>query len=223
MVITRSTVSGNRAGALADATASGFGGGIDIRDGGLTITNSTISGNTIPDGNGQYGGGGIGFTFANVVLVHSTVTRNHANGEGGGGIRSFNDSVITLQNTIVAGNTGAIGPDIRTGGTVNADFSLIGDTTAIATITGDNNKLNVDACLGPLRNNGGPTQTHAPRAGSPVINAGSNNQIPAGVITDQRGTGFDRVIGGKVDIGAVEFNPASKRQIIRHIALFHHS
>src|SRR5206468_417447 len=58
-----------------------------------------------------------------------------------------------------------------------------------------------DPLLGPLANNGGPTLTYAPQVGSPVIDAGSN---PAGLTTDQRGTGFARVSGLATDIGAFE-------------------
>src|SRR5262249_38877388 len=50
----------------------------------------------------------------------------------------------------------------------------------------------------------GPTMTMPLLAGSPALNAGSNALIPAGVTTDQRGSGFARVVGGTVDIGAFE-------------------
>ncbi len=59
--------------------------------------------------------------------------------------------------------------------------------------------------LGPLAPNGGPTRTHALLPGSPAIDAGSN---PLGLTTDQRGTGFPRVLGGTADMGAHESAPA---------------
>ena len=40
--------------------------------------------------------------------------------------------------------------------------------------------------------------------GSPAIDAGDNSLIPAGVTTDQRGTGYARIDNGTVDIGAFE-------------------
>src|SRR5262249_43717602 len=49
--------------------------------------------------------------------------------------------------------------------------------------------------------NGGLTQTHAILADSPCIDAGSNS---AGLSTDQRGSGYARVIGKAPDIGAFE-------------------
>lgn len=62
-----------------------------------------------------------------------------------------------------------------------------------------------DTRLGPLQNNGGPTLTRLPLAGSPAIDAGLPGGTPP--TFDQRFTGFPRVIGGRVDVGAVEATP----------------
>jgi hypothetical protein len=65
----------------------------------------------------------------------------------------------------------------------------------------------LDARLGPLANNGGPTQTHALLAGSPAIDTGDDAGAPA---FDQRGAGFPRRKDGNgdrrpaVDVGAFE-------------------
>ena len=66
----------------------------------------------------------------------------------------------------------------------------------------------INPMLGPLQNNGGPTDTHALLAGSPAINAGPNPvpDFPTNEF-DQRGDGFARVVGGVVDIGAFEVQP----------------
>jgi hypothetical protein len=61
--------------------------------------------------------------------------------------------------------------------------------------------------LGPLQNNGGPTQTHALLTGSPAINAGNpsgcRDNLGAPIATDQRG--FPRPSNGTLcDIGAYE-------------------
>ena len=61
--------------------------------------------------------------------------------------------------------------------------------------------------LGPLVDNGGSTLTHLPLQGSPVIDVGDQTLLPANLDFDQRGAGFDRVIGVNVDLGAVELLP----------------
>jgi len=66
-----------------------------------------------------------------------------------------------------------------------------------------NTNTPLNARLGPLANNGGPTPTHAlltsPK--SPAIDAGSNMGATP---FDQRGPGFPRIAQGTNDIGALE-------------------
>jgi hypothetical protein len=73
--------------------------------------------------------------------------------------------------------------------------------------------------LGPLADNGGPTQTHALLSGSPAIDAG--NSAGTGQTTDQRGAGFNRVVDLPItnangsdgaDIGAFEAQTAPAAQ-----------
>ena len=60
--------------------------------------------------------------------------------------------------TIIAGNSGS---DVGFEGTLFANHSLIGSIDAGTTDTDQGgNILGVDPVLGPLANNGGPTQTH---------------------------------------------------------------
>jgi len=66
----------------------------------------------------------------------------------------------------------------------------------------------IDPLLGDLADNGGPTLTHSLLPGSPTINQGDLNAV-AGVggvpESDQRGGApFSRVVGTRIDIGAVE-------------------
>jgi hypothetical protein len=63
--------------------------------------------------------------------------------------------------------------------------------------------LVADAMLGPLQDNGGPTETHDLVIGSPAIDAGSVDCPPPD--TDQRGVA--RPQGADCDIGAVEYVP----------------
>jgi CSLREA domain-containing protein len=207
-----STVSGN----TANGNQTG-GGGIG-NAGQLTIINSTLSGNSAPNASG--GGGGL-TNGSPAFIFNSTITGNQA-GSVAGGISSGNFTV-TLQNTIVAGNTNnTTVPDVGgVSGFTSQGNNLIGNA---GTVTGFTNGdivgasgAPIDAMLGPLANNGGPTQTHALLAGSPAINAGLTANLPVDTFdldgdsnitevidVDQRGVGFVRVAGPAVDIGAVE-------------------
>ena len=72
-----------------------------------------------------------------------------------------------------------------------------------------------DPLLGPLQNNGGPTQTHALLAGSPAIDAsdpgGCRDSLGAPLLTDQRG--FPRPVVG-CDIGAFEVFTDSTTRVV---------
>jgi hypothetical protein len=203
ITIENSTISGNQ--------SARNGGGLGSYSEYLPVTaslrNSTISGNTA-DGIG----GGIsaaaasnGYpTGADDILHNCTVTANTAT--DGGGIAHDSTASVEMNSTIVARNydsTGPATPDLL--GDVAADFSLIGDGTG-GSVTGANNLVGtaaspIDPMLGPLANNGGPTQTHALLAGSPALNAGANID---GLVFDQRGSNFARVVGSAADIGAYE-------------------
>ena len=56
--------------------------------------------------------------------------------------------------------------------------------------------------------NGGTTRTHAPLPDSPVINIGNPFISYEPEVFDQRGDGYARVVGGRIDIGAYEVQPA---------------
>ncbi len=201
LMLENSTVSGN--------WTEGFDakGGALIGSGGITLNQSTISGNfTLGD---FASGGGI---FSNgISVLHSTVTDNHTHHPNvyGGGIAN-NIGNITITNSILAGNTSqTTSPDLAPGtGIVMVNYSLIGDTTGsgITMASGTGNKLNQPAMLGPLTDNGGPTLTHGPLPGSPVIDMGDPAFVAPPAV-DQRGMPFDRIVGGRIDIGAVEDQP----------------
>jgi CSLREA domain-containing protein len=196
MTIVSSTISGNLAGSV------GFGGGIyNNSPGVLTLQNSTVSGNT------ARGGGGI-HNISTMTLQNSTVSSNTATIRGGG-IDGM--ATVTLKGSIVAGNTAlSLIPDID--GTVQSDgYNLIGNsggTTINQNPGAGPNITDVDPQLGPLANNGGQTDTHAPSPTSPAIDQGK----AFGSTTDQRGltrpidfTWIANAVGGDgADIGAFE-------------------
>jgi hypothetical protein len=210
------TISGNAADNNSDGVGSG--GGIYNLGGSLSIVNSTISG-----GNTAREGGGIFSSALQAIrIAHSTITGNRVPiiaGVYGGGINSAGP--VTLDHTIVAGNfRGASTPD-DVKGSFDATYSLIGDRRdAMVNNMGGSligtTALPIDAKLGTLANNGGPTSTHALLSGSPAIEAGAVAVAGAGGVPlyDQRGTPFSRVVdydnggGARIDIGAVEMPQA---------------
>jgi len=210
---TGSTFSGN--------STQGFGsrgGVVSTKTGNITTTSSTFSGNSTA---GAYAGGGaIATNTGEVTIVSSTITENSnipssvIAGEGGGGISIFNTSYaasLTIQNSIIAGNSAVNGNDllINSSVSVNASSSLIGDnsgTSLTATTVPDANgnligssAAIIDPMLDVLADNGGATQTRSPLPGSPAIDAGSS-----GLASDQRGAPFVRTDGTAADIGAFE-------------------
>ncbi|HET6576381.1 MAG TPA: choice-of-anchor Q domain-containing protein [Fimbriiglobus sp.] len=172
----------------------------------FSVQNTTITGNE----SASSGGGIFATRFTGTIDVqNSTITGNKAagtdTGQGGGGITRFSGGgSINVVSSVVSGNTNTKAPDILSTGTVNVNFSAVGDKTGF-TLTGANNvPFGTNLMLGALADNGGPTQTIAPLTGSPLIDAGDN---AGGLLTDQRGPSFVRVFGPKADIGAVEVQP----------------
>jgi hypothetical protein len=206
-----------------------MGGAIFNMQGRLTISNSTLAQNSAVGGpdNVADPGKGIGGAVFNLSGSFTATGSTFAANTGtffaaqiynlvydGATVRT---AQTTLRNTIVAGGSGP--PDLASEktpynlpaelGSANADvsqFDLVRTMLARThgTITGS--PLTADPQLGPPANNGGPTQTMAPAAGSPVIDAGS----AFGLTTDQRGQprpsdfAAIRNAGDGSDIGAVE-------------------
>lgn len=225
LTLTQCTLSGN--------SATGTGGAISQTSGSLTLMECTLSGNR-SDGIG--GAGAIRSSFpGTLTLTHCTITGNSTTlGSGGainhggtaltlthctisgntcaylGGAMLVNNGQFTLTNSIVAGNADTQGaPDIyKQFLTINAvGVNFIGDTTG-SDLAASPTILTGDPLLAPLASNGGLTQTMAPTAGSPVIDAVSAGNEVSGLTSDQRG--FPRALDGDgngsslPDIGAFE-------------------
>ncbi len=215
LTIANSTINGN------SATFSG--GGLKMFSSGTgTFVNSTFSGNSSQRGAGIY------VEQGTVTISHSTITKN-VNTDIFAGLLITVSGNVVLRNTLIAANEApSDSRDVwRAGGTLTSEggnvfgngVSLVrGTFTAYAPsdLTGTlANPLN--PLLGPLADNGGPTDTHALLNGSPAINNGLVANLPADSLDldgdldlteaipfDQRGDPNLRVRGPKPDSGAYE-------------------
>jgi hypothetical protein len=188
---------------------AGMGGAIFNDGGNVSVLDSTFTGNTARGGSGFQNGSGLGGAVfsrnGGVAVSDSTLFANAA--DAGGGLYAVADggpTAVLVNNTALAGTAG--GSDFQTaanGGqlTVGGSGDPVQSPGAGAEqLTAP--RTGLAALLGSLQNNGGPTPTLAPLPGSPLLNAGDNAAIPAGLATDQRG--LPRVVGARVDVGAVE-------------------
>ncbi len=239
-------------------TGGAQGGGVYNYLGVLNLTNTTISGNSAVEApTGAVGslanGGGVMNVFGTINSTNSTVAANFVQGLSGtdnthgGGVENtpgggpFTTGTINLKNTIIARNgfgttPQAHGYDLLGLGFVSQGNNLIGTTDQSDFLLNGKptDKTGTDAAqlnplLGPLGNNGGPTQTQALLPGSPAIDAGdncilNNTCLPAygsNITTDQRGNVRPQDGDGNgssvVDIGAFELTdiPASVVSINR--------
>jgi hypothetical protein len=185
-----STIANNVTG---DGSGPGLGGGLSNgcsfgATGVMVIVNSTVHGNDAREG-GNFGDGI--FTNGDLLVVsHSTIA-----GNVGSGIFVTNGKAAFMRNTLVADN----GADIQ-GHLTSSGYNLIGDSGGGSGYA-PTDLLDVDPMLGPLQDNGGPTETMALLPGSPAIDAGENSDAPE---WDQRGPGFPRIVNAQIDIGAYE-------------------
>jgi len=197
------TFSGNGADALTGtgiangATANAEGGGI-YDQGTMTIANGTVTANVVTS------------------TVNSENTFGWSAVARGGGLVANGDALLT--NTIVSQNSG-LGDivvdgvhwdpsvsDVNVAGVLSpsSTYNLVDVNGSGGLQDGVNgNIVGGDPGLGPLSDNGGSTQTHALLFGSPAIDAGDPGFTPPPDF-DQRGAPFDRVFGGRIDMGAYE-------------------
>lgn len=211
-----STINNN----VAQGSGSGVGGNggaINTGSNELNVINSTLHNNT------AYGGGGGIYNNspdAKINISNSTLTQNFAVANGGGAVNNNNGGTVKLVNSVIAENGSQLGADLL-GSFVSLGHNLLGNISGSSGFTLGTNNPNGDlvgasfapvfAMLGPLQNNGGPTQTRALLPGSPAIDAGDNcvgmavasgGCLPTPLTTDQRGV--SRQVNLTVDIGAFE-------------------
>jgi hypothetical protein len=190
----KSTVDGNQ----VTPTDDGNAGGLYLEGLDVSITASTISRNE------AFYNGGLWLSYDTVALRNVTIAENTAFGSNGAGLWLGHDptgtiesstiannhstadgqvagamfgSGLALKNTIIAGNTAQYTPgcdakhDSAGGNLQWPDGALCSSAPKVA-----------DPLLGELEDNGGPTETMLPGAGSPAIGLGADCTG-----TDQRG------------------------------------
>lgn len=175
-----------------------------VNAGTLVLSNSTLAGN----GSGVKSSGGSVtvnqctlVSNSNALLINagtlsvanSTITGN------GGGIKTA--GTATVQGTLSVSN----GTNFSGVLSAQSASNILNMTAKVAGLETDNNGFPV------LKDNGGPTLTVALLAGSRALNAG-DPALTSG--TDQRGTGFPRVVGGRADIGAFEKQSTEARGLV---------
>ena len=205
LILERCSVTGN--------STNQFGGGV-YNDGSFTATNCTFSGNSALRGGGiisRYNNGAGSSTLLNCTITGNTATSTGAgSSDGGGGVYAEGGAKQHYAgNTIIAGNNNFINPDVR--GQFTSDghnfigskgFDSLGFTNGVNGDQVGPNGSPLDPQLGPLGNNGGPTQTCPLLSNSSAIDQGDDLLAPP---TDQRL--YPRL--GVSDIGAFESGDTS--------------
>jgi hypothetical protein len=218
---------------IADSTISGnysYGAGGGILAAGEFTTYLTISGSTVSGNTSRYNGGGIECGCQGTI-TNSTIANNASKLTNGGGI--FNFGMLVLVNTTLSGNTdhhGSNGTVSAGGASIEFRNTIVNDACGGAGLMIDDrgnldvgtscgfsdasSKSTAKIGLGVLENNGGPTKTMLPGAGSDAINFVTCANAP---LVDQRN--FLRPVPSSVglakpcDSGATEVGSISSDRL----------
>jgi hypothetical protein len=205
---------------ISDNFAGVQGGGVNFQGRAGVLKNCTVSGNaTSAEGTAS---GLLHLAFENedsaLDLAACTVTRNRGNDIGAVVLAALplNRGHLTrLINTLVAQNESpnffldgnptlqSLGHNLDSDGTSGLTHGVNGDQ--VGTVAAP-----IDARLGALLANGGPTRTHALLPGSPALDAGICQDADGAPLTeDQRR--YPRPSGAACDMGAFENQPPQVR------------
>jgi hypothetical protein len=201
LTVSNSTLTGNR-GEIAGAI---------LNSGTLNISNSTITGNMIFPVTGRPAAAIVNGPDSPVqssdvtaLVQDSTIAGNDGSQIYSGqtfGSSSYKDT-IQVHSTILSSNGAKPNVLTGTGGTLVSLGHNLSTDSGGGLLTGPGDVTNKNPLLGPLQDNGGPTQTMALLPGSPAVDTGDNIGAP---VLDQRG--YPRIVGGRIDIGAYEVQP----------------
>lgn len=194
LTINNSTVSGN--------TATQEGGGLDLNGGTIVVRSSTISGNTATIG---AGGGAFAANIAgafSATFINTTITNNQS---AIGGRAVHNDRAvnsISFVQSIIASQQSTPNCGTSGGPFIANNFNLDDGTTCVG-VGIDTDFPSENPNLGPLADNGGPTETHALLPGSQAIDRIANASCSL-VSIDQRSLPRPAPPGGACDVGSFE-------------------
>jgi hypothetical protein len=193
---------------LTDSTVSGNSGPGIFNEGAgpMTVIDSTITKNSGDSSTSL--GAGI-YNIATMTVIASTIS-----GNTGGGIYSGQGDTATLGATIVAGNTATNCYAYDAASLSSAGYNLTNDTNGTACgFTAATDLVNQNPLLGPLASNGGPTQTLLPGSTSPAADVIPSSVTLRGVTvcpgTDQRGVARPGEGETRCTIGAAEAGTAN--------------
>ncbi|MGQ7845271.1 thrombospondin type 3 repeat-containing protein [Granulosicoccus sp. 3-233] len=194
-------------------SASNLGGGIWSRSRRLSVTNSTMVGNSASGGGAIYsqrpesGNSIVKFTIEFSTIVNNTAT----SGSGGGGILSQANFFNGLEfiSSIVGDNKGSDGTTDNCA-VINNAVSIAPVTSSISDDASCNSSLGVFTIVddiysvveAQLASNGGQTQTLALTLNSPAIDASTADRCPG--VDQRQASRLDDNAGNTCDIGAYE-------------------
>ncbi|MCW5890226.1 MAG: right-handed parallel beta-helix repeat-containing protein [bacterium] len=187
VTVERSTFANNAA-----LTSNGIAGALFAAGTGLTVGNSTFSGNTAG------GQGGALYAAVPTTIASSTFVGNGAAVEGSS---IFNGAAVSIRGSVLGRPAFGAG---CAGVALTSDGDNV-DQDGGCALAGIRDRADLDPQLGPLQDNGGPTPTHEPAPTSPLVDTNGGICPP----TDQRGVARptdgndDGTVG--CDVGAVEF------------------
>jgi CSLREA domain-containing protein len=195
LIVSSSAITGNFAASRGGAIHNGATSNFET----VSLTNVTVSGNSAKTG------GALNNQAETFTLLNVTIANNHSTDEGQpDSLRTSFGASFVLTNTIVsnaaiavlsvAGNPNCTALVVSQGNNLDSEDSCGFDP-------GLDDIVNTDPLLGPLQNNGGPTETHELLAGSHALSAADATDCPP---DDQRGQ--LRPQGDGCDIGAFESN-----------------
>ncbi|CAN5440907.1 hypothetical protein BH10ACT7_BH10ACT7_10920 [soil metagenome] len=201
LTIDSSTFTGNAVNTGSLANGGGVSIGVaNVASGGVvSVLNSTFS---------ELWPGAPGAVFVQANSVGGTLDVDYATIVADSGLRiGSNGGDTNVTSTLIDGDpldTGTKAIRVDAGSPVGVEWSILSSALDATVADNGGNQFAVSNFkLGALANNGGPTRTMLPLAGSPAIDQG-NPAVTGEPTFDQRGTGFPRIVGGRIDIGAVE-------------------